>query len=181
MAQLVVSGATCPDFYKVSFETDVNGKDGSVFTVSVNKTLAPIGANRFYQLIEDGFYDNSAFFRVVPKFVVQFGISGDKEENKKWLHNKLKDDPTISFATAGPNTRTSQVFINFQNNSRLDKMGFAPFGFVDAGFEVALKIFNPTPGSTNGVSQDLYEEKGNDWIKENYPGINFIIKASILT
>ena len=95
MAQLVVSGATCPDFYKVSFETDVNGKDGSVFTVSVNKTLAPIGANRFYQLIEDGFYDNSAFFRVVPKFVVQFGISGDKEENKKWLHNKLKDDPVI--------------------------------------------------------------------------------------
>ncbi len=60
-------------------------------------------------------------------------------------------------------------------------MGFAPFGYVDTGFEVAMKIFNPTPGSTNGVSQDLYEEKGNDWIKEKYPGINFIIKASILT
>ena len=178
--------AKCPNNYQVSFETDVKSSSDPTFLISVNKSLAPLGAERFYELVNDGFYDNSAFFRVVPKFVVQFGISGNKTENDKWLHKVIKDDPvigsntegTITFATAGPNTRTSQVFINYKDNSRLDNMGFAPFGIVVSGFSVAMKIFNPTPNSSNGVSQDLYEKNGNEWIKKNYPGINFITKAT---
>ena len=102
--------------------------------------------------------------------------------NDKWLHNPILDDPvvgsntkgTISFATAGPNTRTSQVFINYDDNSRLDSMGFAPFGEVIEGFGVAEAAHNPTPGDSNGVDQEQYEYLGNEWIREAYPGINFI-------
>ena len=87
---------------------------------------------------------------------------------------------TISFATAGPDTRTSQVFINYGDNSRLDEMGFAPFGSVVSGLEIAMAAHNPTPGDSGGVDQDMYEKRGNEWIRENYPEINFIISASVI-
>merc|ERR1711935_62872 len=145
------------------------------------------GADRFYALVTDGFFNNSAFFRVVPSFVVQFGISGSAAENNKWLHSPIKDDPvvgsntdgTVTFATAGPNTRTSQIFINFGDNSRLDKDGFAPFGKVTQGYDSTQNIFNPTPGNSGGVDQGDYEKNGNAWIKQTYPGINFITGASV--
>ena len=90
-----------------------------------------------------------------------------------WLHNEITDDPvlgtntrgTISFATAGPNTRTTQVFINYGDNSRLDSMGFAPFGTVVYGLDVAEGVTNPTPGDQGGVDQTMYEYMGNDWIR----------------
>jgi cyclophilin family peptidyl-prolyl cis-trans isomerase len=123
----------------------------------------------------------------VPDFVVQFGISGDPATNKKW-ETPIKDDKviqsnvagTIVYATAGPNTRTTQLFINYIDNSRLDSMGFSPFGTVISGMETAKKIFNPTPGNTGGVDQGEYTSKGNDWIKAKYPKINFITNATIL-
>jgi len=157
--------------------------------IEVTRSLAPLGVDRFYALVQDGFYNQSALFRVVPGFVLQFGISGSSDQNEKWLHNEIKDDPvvgsntrgTISFATGGPDTRTTQLFINYGDNSRLDSMGFAPFGEVVIGLDVAEAAFNPTPGDSNGVDQDLYEQNGNDWIRENYPGINFILSASIST
>ena len=153
----------------------------------VTRSLAPLGADRFYALVKDGFYQDSAIFRVVPKFVLQFGISGNPENNNKWLHNNILDDPvlgsntrgTICFAIDGPNTRTSQVFINFANNSRLDTNNFAPFGKVVSGMEVAEAVFNPTPGDRGGIDQAQYEELGNAWIREKYPGVNFITKAYI--
>lgn len=125
---------------------------------------------------------------MVPGFVVQFGIAGDPNLNKKW-NETLKDDPviasniagTISYATAGPDTRTTQLFINLADNARLDKMGFAPFGAVVSGMDVVSRIFNPTPNSSSGVDQGMYETKGNAWIRRKYPQINFITKAEVET
>ena len=139
-----------PDFYRVEFITDI---DKSVpIVIEVNRTWAPVGADHFYTLVNENFYANSALFRVVPNFVLQFGISGNSSENKRWLHRNIRDDPvvtsngrgTLAFADAGPNTRTTQIFINYGDNARLDKMGFAPFAKVVAGFDVATKAFNPT-------------------------------------
>merc|ERR1711936_108629 len=181
-----VDGASAPNLFTVHFLTDISD---TPISIQVNRTLAPLGSDRFYQLVQDGFSNQSAFFRVVPGFVLQFGISGNSTLNEKWLHNEITDDPvvgsntrgTISFATAGPNTRTTQLFINYEDNSRLDNMGFAPFGEVVLGLDVAEAAFNPTPGDANGVDQDLYEQRGNEWVRENYPGINFILSASIST
>ena len=139
-----------PDFYRVEFNTDI---DKSVpIVIEVNRTWAPVGADHFYTLVNQNFYANSALFRVVPNFVLQFGISGNSSENKRWLHRNIRDDPvvtsngrgTLAFADAGPNTRTTQIFINYADNARLDKMGFAPFAKVVAGLDVATKAFNPT-------------------------------------
>lgn len=143
--------------------------------------------NSFISSLQANYYDQNAFFRVVPNFVVQFGISGDPATNKKWT-GTIKDDPviksniagTIVYATAGANTRTTQLFINYANNARLDSMGFAPFGTVISGMDTAKKIFNPTPTSSGGVDQGEYTKDGNDWIKKKYPSINFITKATIL-
>ena len=147
----VVGEATqAPDFYRVQFNTDI---DKSVpIVIEVNRSWCPIGADHFYTLVNENFYDNSALFRVVPNFVLQFGISGNSSENKKWLHSNIQDDPvvasngrgTLAYADAGPNTRTTQIFINYADNARLDKMGFAPFAKVVAGLDVAAKAFNPT-------------------------------------
>ena len=122
----------------------------------------------------------------VPNFVVQFGIAGTPAENQKWS-TPIKDDPvvgsntagTIVYATAGPNTRTSQLFINYQDNKGLDAQGFAPFGKVVSGMDTAKLIFNPTPGSSGGIDQGQYTSKGNAWLKAQYPKANFITKATI--
>lgn len=151
----------------------------------VNRSWAPLGADRFFATINAGFYNQSAFFRVAPGFVVQFGISGSKvregitsltsprptptlnlvhaarqTENEKWLHSEIPDDPvkmsntpgTLVYADAGKNTRSTQLFINYGNNARLDAMGFSPFAKVvgSSGMQVATKIFNPTPGQSMG-------------------------------
>eukprot|EP01061_Rhynchopus_euleeides_P014548 TRINITY_DN25184_c2_g1_i1.p1 TRINITY_DN25184_c2_g1~~TRINITY_DN25184_c2_g1_i1.p1 ORF type:complete len:217 (+),score=92.30 TRINITY_DN25184_c2_g1_i1:67-651(+) len=174
-----------PATYTVVFNTDVPVGDGKI-VVNVTTSYAPLGAERVYQLVQDKFFDEAAFFRVVPQFVVQFGIAGTPAENKKWDHT-IKDDPvtqsntagTITFATAGANTRTTQLFINYIDNSRLDSMGFAPFGRVISGMDVAQAIFNPTPDSSGGIDQDQYMTRGNDWLRQNYPKANFITTATI--
>merc|ERR1712215_305568 len=173
-----------PDVYQVQFDTDI---EDTYIVIQVTRSLAPLGSDRFYALVSDGFFNESAFFRVVPNFVLQFGISGSPYQNDKWLHNPIKDDPvlgsntrgTISFATAGPDTRSSQVFINYKDNAYLDELGFSPFGEVISGLETAEAVHNPTPGDDNGVEQDMYEHLGNEWIREEYPGINFVQGGSI--
>jgi peptidyl-prolyl cis-trans isomerase A (cyclophilin A) len=180
------ASAVAPESYEVTFETDVKASPSSI-VVAVNRSLAPLGADNFFACVNDGFYNDSAFFRVVPGFVVQFGISGSKLENDKWLHKSIKDDKvmasntvgTLVYADAGPDTRSTQLFINYGDNSRLDGMGFAPFGKVTEGMEVATKIFNPTPGGSGGVDQGEYEQEGNDWIRKTYPGVNFITGAAV--
>jgi len=165
---------------RVKFETT----KGS-FIVEVHKDWAPIGAKRFLELVEDRFYDGSGFFRVVPNFVVQFGLAADPAKTRKWDKN-LKDDPvirtnalgTITFATAGPNTRTSQVFISLRSNQFLDDQGFAPFGKVSEGMDVVQKL---TAEYGERPDQDAIKNRGSAYLKAQFPNLDMIKKASILT
>src|SRR5579859_1514663 len=135
--------AKAPETFKAQFDT-TKGK----FTIEVTRSLAPNGVDRFYNLVRSGYFTDVAFFRVVPGFMCQFGIHGDPNISAKWREAAISDDPvkgsntrgTITFATAGPDTRTTQLFINFGNNVNLDSMGFAPFGKVIRGMDVVDKI-----------------------------------------
>ena len=172
--------AVAPATYKVNFDTTVGS-----FVVEVHRAWAPKGADRFYNLVRNGYYDDSRFFRVIPNFMVQFGINGNPAIQKVWRDANIPDDPVtqtnkrgaITFATAGPNTRTSQVFINFQNNAGLDKQGFAPFGEVITGMEVVDKInaeYRQQP------DQGRIQAEGNRYLMKAFPKLDVIKKATIV-
>ena len=169
-----------PKKFKVKFETT----KGDV-VIEATRRWAPKGADRFHEAVKAGFYNDCAFFRVVPKFMVQFGINGDPKVQKKWRDAKIKDDPVtqsnkkgyVTFATAGPGTRTTQLFINYGNNSFLDKQGFAPFGKVTKGMDVVEKI-NSEYGERPG--QGKIQAQGNKYLKEEFPKLDYIKKATIL-
>src|SRR5215469_10139580 len=137
--------AKAPADFKAMFTTTAGD-----FTVEVHRDWAPLGADRFYNLVRRGFFTNASFFRVVPGFVVQFGLNADPAINKAWHQATIKDDPVtqtnkrgaLVFATSGPNSRTTQLFINFADNGRLDRMGFAPFAEVIEGMDVVDKIYS---------------------------------------
>ncbi|KAL3907820.1 MAG: hypothetical protein SGILL_008715 [Bacillariaceae sp.] len=174
--------ATAPDFFTVEFPTTASTEP---IIMEVNRSWAPLGVDRFYALVQDNYYDCAAFFRVVPDFVVQFGIASEPEESLKW-NTTIPDDPvlmsnlygTISYATAGPDTRTTQLFINSANNSRLDADGFAPVGRVISGMDTVLALYNPTPNSTDGLDQDEYMAGGNAWILSNSSEVDLIEPTS---
>lgn len=186
----VVPDPIGPDTYSIKFDTNVRLSDGSAaepIIINVNRSWAPIGSDHLFAVMSDKFYQCGGFFRVVPDFVVQFGIAASPEETKKW-DNPILDDPvlqsnlpwTVTYATAGPNTRTTQLFINTVDNSRLDADGFSPFGYVKSGFDTVLAIVNPTPDSSDGVNQIAYTKKGNDWLLEKYPNISLITGGELL-
>ena len=166
--------------FKVRFECS-NGD----FTVQVRENLAPNGARQFRAALEDGVYDGARFFRVIPGFVAQFGIPGDPELARKWKTKVIKDDPvkasntrgTITFATSGPNSRTTQLFINFGDNSNLDSMGFAPFGEVTEGMSVVDSIFS---GHGEKPDQGAIQRSGNRYLEAAYPELDYIIRATIV-
>src|SRR4051794_40687823 len=134
-----------PASYKARFDTSKG-----VFVLDVRRDSAPNGADRFYNLVKNGFFDDARFFRVISDFMVQFGINGDPKVSAQWRTATIPDDPVkqsnkrgfITFATSGPNSRTSQVFINFGDNARLDQMGFAPFGQVTTGMNVVDQLYS---------------------------------------
>jgi peptidyl-prolyl cis-trans isomerase A (cyclophilin A) len=174
-----------PAQYHVRFETT----RGPV-VIEVVREWAPLGADRFYNLVKSGYFDNVAFFRVIPGFVVQFGINGDPAVNDKWKHANLQDDPvtqsnkggTLTFATSGPNTRTTQMFINLTNNARLDKMGFAPIGRVVEGMDNIKKLYSgygEGAPSGRGPSQDRIYSQGNAYLKESFPKLDYITSAKV--
>lgn len=171
---------TAPDTFKVKFEC-TNGE----FTIECYKDWAPLGVERFYDLVRDGYFDDTGFFRVVPNFVVQFGLAADPQETAKWRTKTIKDDPvketnapgTITFATSGPNTRTTQLFINLGNNARLDGMGFSPFGKVVEGMDVVQKI-NSEYGER--PQQGMITREGNEYLKKNFPNMDFIKTATLV-
>lgn len=171
-----------PAEFKVRFTTSRGD-----FVVLVKREWAPLGADRFYNLVRLGFYDSCRFFRVVKGFVVQFGINGDPRVSAPWKEGRLQDDPTgkqtnargtITFATSGPNSRTTQVFINFNDNARLDSMGFTPFGKVIAGMDAVDEI-NPEYGEQASKNQGRIEAEGNAYLMRDFPRLDFIVKAAV--
>jgi peptidyl-prolyl cis-trans isomerase A (cyclophilin A) len=173
--------AQAPERYKVTFDTSAG-----VFVVDVHRDWAPIGADRFYNLVQAGFYDDVRFFRVLDDFMAQFGLNGNPAVTAIWRRQQLQDDPVkqsnrrgyISFATAGPNTRTTQVFINFVDNSGLDKQGFAPFGEVVEGMNVVDKLHSGY-GRNNVPDQGRITTEGNAYLTKTYPRLDYIKTARI--
>lgn len=174
-----------PATYRVKFETSKGD-----FEIEVTREWAPKGADHFYNLVKTGFYDGARFFRVRPNFVVQFGINGDPKTNRLWSTMNLQDDPvkqtnsfgTITYAKAGPNTRTTQVFINLANNKRLDDEGFAPFGKVKTGMDVVTDFYfgyGEMAPRGQGVDTDKLEQLGNPYLESKFPRLDFIKKATV--
>jgi len=168
-----------PAAFQVSFDTS----KGPV-VVAVHRDWAPIGADHFYELVKSGYFDGCRFFRVVPHFIVQFGIAADPAATRKWKEHNLTDDPvtrhnvrgTLVYATAGPNTRTTQLFINLVDNTQgLDPQGFAPFGEVISGMDAVDAIY---PGYGQAPQQPLIEGQGNAYLQQ-FPRLDFIRKAAI--
>jgi peptidyl-prolyl cis-trans isomerase A (cyclophilin A) len=174
-----------PAVYKAKFATS----KGS-FVIEVHRDWAPRGADRFYNLVKNGFYDNARFFRVIDGFMVQFGINGDPNIAGVWRQADIKDDPVkqsnqrgmVTFATAGPNTRTTQVFINFGDNAALDGQGFSPFGKVVSGMEVVDSLYGGYgEGAPNGDGPDQgrIQQQGNAYLEKAFPKLDFVKTATI--
>ena len=168
-----------PATYKVKFDTSAGE-----FVVTVTRAWAPLGADRFYNLVKNGFYDGTRFFRVVPNFMVQWGINGDPDIQRNWANANIKDDPagkksnargTITFANRGPNSRSTQLFINYKSNAFLDKT-FMPFGEVTSGMSVVDKI-NAKHGED--PDQGQMQANGNRYLQKAFPDLDFIKKATI--
>jgi len=176
-----------PDTFYAKFETTKGA-----FVVQVNRAWAPNGADRFYNLVKSGFYDGQRFFRVVKGFVVQWGIHGDPATAANWMGTRIPDDPvqeknasgTITFAKSGPNSRTTQVFINLADNQRtLDKSGFAPFGVIVDGMDVVKKLHSGygdmvSQGGRGVDTTKLYQE-GSPYLDRDFPKLDRIVKATV--
>ena len=175
-----------PDVFKARFSTSKGD-----FVIRVTRTWAPLGADRFFSLVKNGFYTDCRFFRVLPGFVSQFGIHGDPEISAPWKGASIEDDPVlqsntrgrISFATRGPNTRTTQLFINFKDNSYLDAMGFTPIGEVVEGMEVVDRLhsdYGEGAPMGKGPSQAKIQLEGNKYLEAEFKDLDFIWSSKIL-
>ena len=158
--------------------------------ITVHRDWAPIGADRFYNLVKSGFFDDVRFFRVLDGFMAQFGIHGDPAIQAAWTTARLKDDPVkqtnkrgyVTYATAGPGTRTTQLFINYGDNGSLDKQGFAPFGEVTTGMSVVDKLYSgygEGQPQGNGPSQGALTSQGNAYLAKSFPKLDYIKTATI--
>ena len=175
-----------PETYEVKFETTKGD-----FTVKVTRAWAPLGADRFFNLVKIGYFNDAAFFRVVDGFMVQFGINAEPGVNSVWRPARIQDDPVtqsntrgkITFATSGKNSRTTQVFINFVDNSNLDGMGFAPFGEITSGMEIVdslYKGYGEGAPRGRGPDQGRIQGEGNSYLKAEFPQLDYVKKASVL-
>ncbi len=176
---------TAPATYKANFDTSVG-----TFVIEVHRDWAPQGADRFYNLVKNGFFDGARFFRVISGFMVQFGINGDPGISAAWRGARIPDDPVkqsnkrgyVTFAHGGPNTRTTQVFINFGDNANLDAQGFPPFGQVTTGMAVVDKIFAEYGEGAprgKGPDQGRVQTEGNAFLMKEFPKLDYVKKATI--
>ncbi len=168
-----------PELYKVKFETT----KGPV-VIEVHREWAPLGSDRFYTLVKNNYFDGAKFFRVIPGFMAQFGLAAEPSVTARYEGTELADDPVrqsntrgmVSFATRGPNSRTTQMFINFANNARLDPSGFAPFGQVVSGMEAVDGFYNQYG---EGPNQGQIKSQGNKYLEASFPLLDSIKTARI--
>ena len=174
-----------PDRYSVELDTT----KGPI-VIDVRREWSPAGADRFYELVQSGYYTDVAFFRVIGCFMAQVGSSGDPAVNAAWRTRTIPDDPvrasntrgTVTFATSGPNSRTTQFFINFADNSRLDGMGFSPFGKVRdmAPVDALYDGYGEGAPGGRGPSQGRMQSEGNAYLKASFPKLDYIEGAKII-
>ncbi len=175
-----------PDKYKVKFVTT----KGDV-VIEVTRDWAPKGADRFYNLVKLGYFEDIAFFRVIDNFMAQFGIHGEPKVNAAWRKARIDDDKAkesnkrgyVTFATSGPNSRTVQMFINFKDNTMLDSQGFSPFGKVVKGMDVVDKLYKGYGEGAprgRGPSQPLVQSRGNAYLQKDFPKLDYIKSASLM-
>jgi peptidyl-prolyl cis-trans isomerase A (cyclophilin A) len=178
--------AKAPDVYEVRVVTTKGP-----FVITVTRAWAPNGADRFYNLVRHHYYDGASFFRVLKGFVVQFGLSAYPDVNRVWANANIKDDPVkqsntagfVTFATAGPNTRTTQVFVNLADNAQLDSMGFAAFGQVTEGMDVVNQLYSGYGEGApdgHGPTQDDVANKGREYLDKTFPRLDSINTAVIV-
>ena len=174
--------AKAPAVFRARFVT-TKGR----FVVTVHRKWAPRGATRFYNLVRAGFYNHQRLFRVIPGFVVQWGISGKPKISRAWQNATIRDDPvrhtnargTVVFADAGPNTRTTQVFVNLGANTQLDGEGFAPFGVVTSGFRTLTRLYHQY-GERPSSDQPQIAQQGESFLRKHFPKLDRILRARIL-
>jgi peptidyl-prolyl cis-trans isomerase A (cyclophilin A) len=173
-----------PENFRVKFETTRGD-----FTMNVTRAWAPIGVDRFYNLVKHHFYDNMVVFRAVPGFVVQFGISSYPAVSAAWENANIKDDPVtqsnkrgyVTYAkTPAPNTRSTQIFISFRDNSSLDSQGFAPFGVIDADGMKVVEMLYDQYGDQPTAEQDQIEKLGKAYLDKKYPKLDVIKHATLV-
>ena len=186
---LAAGGQTrqAPEVYRVRIDTTKGG-----FTLEVTRALAPRGADRFYQLVQAGFYDDSRFYRVIAGRFAQFGIAGDPAVAQAWRSKNFPDDPvrasnirgSFAFAMTGPDTRTTQIYINTGDQSRLDADGFAPFGKVIEGMDVVDKLYSAygeqSGGGMRGGKQGKLFEEGNAYLDREFPLLDKLVRARVV-
>jgi peptidyl-prolyl cis-trans isomerase A (cyclophilin A) len=174
--------AKAPDVFNVKFTTSVGD-----FVIEAHRAWAPLGADRFFNLAKNNFFDDAAFFRVVPNFMAQFGIPANPKVSAVWENANLKDEPVkqsngpgyVTFAKTGaPNSRSTQMFISFGNNSFLDNQGFAPFGKVTEGMEVVRKLYSGY-GEATTDKQNLIYGQGKAYLDKNYPKLDSIKSTTV--
>jgi len=169
-----------------TFKADFDTSKGA-FVITVHRDWAPLGADRFYNLVKSGFFDDARFFRVIEGFMVQFGLNGDPAVTKAWMNSQFKDDPVkqsnkrgyATFAkSSAPNSRSTQVFINFGDNANLDAQGFAPFGEVTTGMGVADKLYSGYAGRAQDNFTNIMQQ-GNAYLAKDFPKLDYIKTATI--
>jgi len=176
---------TAPAQFNVKCDTSKGA-----FTIEIHRDWAPRGVDHFYELVQERFFDDARFFRVVRNFVVQFGINKDPKVTSLWGRLNLPDDPvkqsnvrgTITYATAGPNTRTTQLFLNLANNRMLDSQGFAPFGKVTDGMAVVDALYagyGDMPPGGAGPDPTKIETQGNDYLERYFNRLDYVKTARI--
>lgn len=187
LAALLVSlqDAKTPAEFKVKLETS----KGDI-VVKFVRDWAPKGVDRVHELVKAGYYDDCRFYRVMPKYIAQFGINGTPATAMKWKELTIDDDPVkqkntrgrVVFAKGGPNTRTTNLFINLKDNTSLDGDGFAPVGEVVEGMDIADQLFVSGDGAPKGrgPSQKKLYEQGNAWLQKDYKDLDFIKTAKVI-
>lgn len=173
------NSAQAPAEFKVRFDTSKGP-----FVVEVHRDWAPNGVDRFYELVKSGYYDEARFFRVVPNFIVQWGIAKDPQLSAKWRDNTIPDDQVkesnrrgyITYAKRGPDTRTTQLFINLRDNPSLDGQGFAPFGKVIEGMNVVDNLY---AGYREAPQQNSIQMEGNAYLQSQFPQLDYIKTAQV--